>query len=70
MMKYLCQYVTPLYSKSFDTDGNGKLSKDEMIAACKKLKLTLTEEEISQLIENFDITGDGLACIIYLTFAY
>ena len=43
----------------FDADGSGCIDRDEMRALMKKLAQTLTEDEITQIMEEADIDGDG-----------
>ncbi|GKY94878.1 hypothetical protein MPSEU_000452700 [Mayamaea pseudoterrestris] len=43
----------------FDADGSGAIDRDEMRALMKKLAQSLTEEEISAIMEEVDIDKDG-----------
>ena len=53
------------YSKAFDKNGDGKLSKAEIKEGCKKIKASMTDEEIEQLINKYDFTGDGMVRIYF-----
>jgi calmodulin len=46
--------------KAFDKNGDGKLSKAEIKDACKKIMKSMSDVEIEQLINKYDITGDGM----------
>ena len=50
----------PYYLKAFDKNGDGKLSKAEIMEGCKKINASLTDEEVEQLIKEYDFTGDGM----------
>jgi len=43
----------------FDKDGSGKISKDELRSIMKSLGEDLTDEEITQMIQEADTNGDG-----------
>jgi calmodulin len=43
----------------FDADGSGGIDRNEMRLLMKKLAQTLTEEEISAIMEEVDADGDG-----------
>lgn len=43
----------------FDADGSGGIDRDEMRALMKKLAQTLTEDEITAIMEEVDADGDG-----------
>lgn len=43
----------------FDADGSGGIDRDEMRQLMKKLAQSLTEEEISAMMEEVDKDGDG-----------
>ena len=43
----------------FDINGNGYISKDELIQAMKKMGENLTDEEIDKMIKSADINKDG-----------
>ena len=43
----------------FDADGSGCIDRNEMRALMKKLAQDLTEEEITQIMEEVDQDGDG-----------
>lgn len=43
----------------FDADGSGGIDRDEMRMLMKKLAQTLTEEEITAIMEEVDADGDG-----------
>ena len=43
----------------FDADGSGGIDRDEMRQLMKKLAQTLTEEEITAIMEEVDVDGDG-----------
>jgi calcium-dependent protein kinase len=46
--------------KGFDKNGNGKLSRDELIAGFREVKgIDFNEKEIDQLIKNVDLNGSG-----------
>jgi calcium-dependent protein kinase len=47
-----------------DTDGNGSLSRDELIRGAEKLRVTV--EEIDTILEECDVDGDG--CVNYSEF--
>ena len=44
--------------KELDEDGNGKLSKDELAAACTKFGL-ISLEDVDQIFEKCDMDGSG-----------
>ena len=44
----------------FDLNGNGTISGDEAISALKKWNSELKEQDISRILETFDISGDGI----------
>jgi calmodulin len=43
----------------FDINGNGYISKDELIEAMKKMGENLSDKEIGTMIRNADINKDG-----------
>jgi Ca2+-binding EF-hand superfamily protein len=43
----------------FDADRSGFIDRDEVRALMKKLAQTLTEDEISAIMEEVDTDGDG-----------
>jgi len=43
----------------FDKDGSGKISKEELRSIMKSLGEDLTDEEITQMIQEADTNGDG-----------
>ena len=43
----------------FDINGNGYISKDELIQAMKKMGEQLSDEEIGKMIKSADINKDG-----------
>jgi len=45
--------------KVFDTDGNGKISSDELKQVMRNLGEKLTDEEINEMIREADDDGDG-----------
>ena len=53
------------YLKSFDKNGDGKLNKTEIKEGCKKIKASMTDEEIEQLFKNYDFTRDGMVRISF-----
>ena len=57
-----------LYLKAFDKNGDGKLSKAEVKVACKKIMGSITDEEIEQLFNKYDFTGDGMVRILFTIF--
>lgn len=45
--------------RSFDTDGNGTLSRDELFAGMERLDIDVNHDEISLLVDDSDVNGDG-----------
>ena len=45
--------------KIFDEDGSGSISKDELRVIMENLGANLSEDEITQMIEEADLDGDG-----------
>ncbi|XP_028394760.1 calmodulin-beta-like [Dendronephthya gigantea] len=43
----------------FDTNGNGYISKEELVQAMKRLGEDLSNEELESMIRNADINKDG-----------
>ena len=45
--------------RAFDTDGDGKVSKDELRISMMNLGQRFTEEDIDDIIAKYDADGDG-----------
>jgi calmodulin len=45
--------------KVFDSDGNGRISSDELRQIMANLGEKLTEEEVDEMVKEADIDGDG-----------
>jgi calmodulin len=43
----------------FDKDGNGLITKQELLEGLNKLGETMTEKDVLELIEAADLDGDG-----------
>ena len=43
----------------FDTDGSGKISREELKLCMQKLGERLTEADIDKMIQEADVDGDG-----------
>ena len=58
-MHYTDDELQGLY-KSFDTDGDGSVSKSELKEGLKKLgRLNITDEQVNNLLKNVDEDGNG-----------
>ena len=44
---------------SFDANGNGYITKDELIQAMKNVGENLSDQEIKSMIKNADLNNDG-----------
>jgi len=44
----------------FDTDGSGKITKDNIISAMNKVGHDLTQEELDTIMEQHDLAKDGV----------
>ena len=44
---------------SFDTDGDGTISSDELATILRSFGDEITEEQVKKVIETFDIDGNG-----------
>eukprot|EP00297_Palpitomonas_bilix_P007680 CAMPEP_0113872038 /NCGR_PEP_ID=MMETSP0780_2-20120614/2978_1 /TAXON_ID=652834 /ORGANISM="Palpitomonas bilix" /LENGTH=489 /DNA_ID=CAMNT_0000857499 /DNA_START=229 /DNA_END=1698 /DNA_ORIENTATION=- /assembly_acc=CAM_ASM_000599 len=45
--------------RSFDTDGSGKVSRDEMHAVFTSLGLSMRGTDVQSLLDEYDVDGDG-----------
>ena len=48
-----------VHFRSFDTDGDGYITLEELIAVLKALGETFTKEEVEDMIREADTDGDG-----------
>ena len=45
--------------KSFDKNGDGVISKEELLKAVKKIGLKTTDDDVAELLELLDSNNDG-----------
>jgi Ca2+-binding EF-hand superfamily protein len=43
----------------FDKDGNGQITKEELLEGLNRLGETMSEKDVLELIEAADVDGDG-----------
>ena len=55
----LCVYILYLYFRAFDTDGDGKVSKEEFRLCMLNFGERFSEEEIEEMIKQADADDDG-----------
>ena len=51
----------------FDKDGNGQISQDELMSVMSNLGMAPTEQEVKDIINEFDIDGNSGFCTVFLT---
>ena len=44
----------------FDTDSSGKITEENIVLAMQKLGQTMRREQVSEMIQKHDVTGDGM----------
>ncbi|XP_048257774.1 caltractin-like [Haliotis rufescens] len=45
---------------TFDTDGSGAISQDNLRQACRDVGIKFTQKELQEMIEEADVNGDGV----------
>jgi len=43
----------------FDTDGSGKISREELKSALSRMGMDISDEELDEMMDSVDTDGDG-----------